>query len=469
MRSIVVSSTFVATAALLLAAGCSSPGVDKPGTIFPTKPDCEIDSPVVPLGGDQQMVISFLEIGKAEDGFDLDGDGDPDNKLSAVGALARGAIEDSFQDFSIVIPVEVFSFPQRGADPCVKLAFYLGNYRFDLDGDGHETAGERGDCDDTDAAVHPGVAELADNGKDDNCDGNADETWAATDGGMTLVPSTSTADADMDGITVADGDCDDSNAAVTGGAEVCGDGLDNDCDGASDFGRDGAGALACTPYDETPDTLAFDPLSFEPGTMKPLIIFNSGEAVTGEAGDLRLHAGPSLFSVTVPASNDISLELRITGATIEGTLVAVGDGLGIKDGRLGGVLDAHTIDTVRGIAIDEVGLTAEDSLLDAVFANILGTIIGLQTDPMSGCKMPDIDVDRDGLEQFCDSNIEEDPLTVDKCIDGDGTIVLDEVDAAGVVTKHCTEAVDEDGAFRFVDGVSIEMNFDTTPAMLRQP
>ena len=40
----------------------------------------------------------------------------------------------------------------------------------------------------------------------------------------------STVDADGDGVTEADGDCNDSNAAIYPGApEVC-DGLDNDCD-----------------------------------------------------------------------------------------------------------------------------------------------------------------------------------------------------------------------------------------------
>ena len=41
-------------------------------------------------------------------------------------------------------------------------------------------------------------------------------------------------DNDNDGVTIAQGDCDDSNGAVHPGAtEVC-DGVDNDCDGAVD-------------------------------------------------------------------------------------------------------------------------------------------------------------------------------------------------------------------------------------------
>jgi hypothetical protein len=42
-----------------------------------------------------------------------------------------------------------------------------------------------------------------------------------------------TSDADGDGYTIADGDCDDSNPDVNPGAEeICGDGIDQDCDGS---------------------------------------------------------------------------------------------------------------------------------------------------------------------------------------------------------------------------------------------
>ncbi|HNM24075.1 MAG TPA: MopE-related protein, partial [Saprospiraceae bacterium] len=75
------------------------------------------------------------------------------------------------------------------------------------------------DCDDTNAAVHPGAQELC-NGLDDDCDGQIDE------GGL--------CDQDGDGYTVGQGDCDDANAAVHPGApELC-DGLDNDCNGLTD-------------------------------------------------------------------------------------------------------------------------------------------------------------------------------------------------------------------------------------------
>lgn len=71
------------------------------------------------------------------------------------------------------------------------------------------------DCDDADAAVHPGAAEgdCADP-VDYNCDG-----------------STGYADADADGAAACE-DCDDTEPlAYPGGAETVGDGVDGDCDG----------------------------------------------------------------------------------------------------------------------------------------------------------------------------------------------------------------------------------------------
>jgi hypothetical protein len=198
-----------------------------------------------------------------------------------------------------------------------------------------------------------------------------------------VVPSTSTADMDGDGVTIADGDCDDTNAMVHKGmAEICGDGLDNDCDGAADSGMDAMGNPSCTPFDATPDLIPLDPLSFN-ADHSPVIVFNNGLTTTptGTAQHMGegmfLHAGPSLFSVTVPVSSGINLDLKITGATLEGNLVTSGSDLGLKYGRLGGVLDAHTLDTIRGLNVSAINLTPDKSLLDAIFANILGTILGL--------------------------------------------------------------------------------------------
>jgi hypothetical protein len=90
-----------------------------------------------------------------------------------------------------------------------------------------------GDCDDTNAAIHPGQAEIVGNGIDDNCNGLADE---AANGD----PSTDTSDMDGDNVTLASGDCNDHDASIHPGAvEIVGDLIDNNCNGLADEDADG--------------------------------------------------------------------------------------------------------------------------------------------------------------------------------------------------------------------------------------
>jgi hypothetical protein len=163
----------------------------------------------------------------------------------------------------------------------------------------------------------------------------------------------------------------------------------------------------------------------------------------------------------------VTLELAITGATIKADVVQDGDRIVLHNGHLGGVIDGKTADTIRGLDVPEIGLHPEDSLLDATFANLLGPLLALPKASEEiqakypGCRTPDIDVDRDGLESFCDSNPDDDVKVVDRCIDGDGTEVEDVLDGSGNVMIECTQA-QLDGKDRFVDGISVELNFETS-------
>lgn len=453
--------------AVALVTGCGGDDGGK-DNLFPEKPECAGDT-ITPYAGVHQQTISKLEIGTAADGFDLDHDGDPDNKLAAVASLAKSAIEDSFKSYSIVIPFEFFDLgATAAADTCVKFAIYLGAYPTDTDGDGEKAYVEGGDCNDHDMAIRPGATEVVGNGKDDDCDGKADED-------AQNAPSTSTMDTDMDDVTIAGGDCDDSNAMVKPGtAENCTDGFDNDCDGVADRSVDAMGvATACSPYDAGKADIYLDPLSFAPGTMDPVITFKDGVISQG-AGGLVLDAGPSLFSVAIPVTDGITLDLRISGATIQADVVQAGGAVVFKNGRLGGVIDAHTADTIRGLEVEQIGLLPENSLLDATFANLLGPLLALPkaketiTAKYAGCRTPDIDVDQDGLEAYCDSNPDDEIKVVDVCIDGDGTEFRDVVDGAGVVTMHCSEALAA-GKNRFVDGISVALKFETTAVKSIKP
>ena len=99
----------------------------------------------------------------------------------------------------------------------------------DLDGDGWDNCI---DCDDSDPTVNPGAPELCGDNLDNNCDGAID----CADGQCAPDPMCAACvDADGDGVDSCS-DCDDTNASIfPGAAELC-DGLDNDCDGTVDNG-----------------------------------------------------------------------------------------------------------------------------------------------------------------------------------------------------------------------------------------
>jgi len=119
--------------------------------------------------------------------------------------------------------------------------------------EGDYSADRSGDCDDTDAGVHPDVKESC-NGRDDDCNGLADDAspvgcesyWvdADADGHGTGEPLCLCKAAGQFTATTAD-DCDDANPAIhPGTGETCGDGRDDDCDGQIDE----AGAAGCTAW-----------------------------------------------------------------------------------------------------------------------------------------------------------------------------------------------------------------------------
>ena len=128
----------------------------------------------------------------------------------------------------------------------------------DADGDGYgiDTVTDRvcgapsgwaplgGDCDDTLAAVNPGEPEICNDGVDDDCDGLADDADDDVDltlGGLYFVDldgdgygdddePTTRACAAVSGLAAVGGDCDDTLDTVNPGMdEVCGNGLDDNC------------------------------------------------------------------------------------------------------------------------------------------------------------------------------------------------------------------------------------------------
>ncbi len=138
----------------------------------------------------------------------------------------------------------------------------------DADGDGF---GAKADCDDSDAAVNPGVTTDGCDSVDNDCDGEIDEdpSWMyyvdADGDGFGAADSAESACAAPAGMVSNKGDCDDQNPdALPDGRELC-DGADNNCDGEVD---EDAEDVATWPLDADGDG-AGDPVQTVTGCSIP--------------------------------------------------------------------------------------------------------------------------------------------------------------------------------------------------------
>jgi hypothetical protein len=201
-----------------------------------------------------------------QDGF---GEGDPACLCVPIGIYTASAGGDCDDADPAVSPgaAEACNGQDDDCDGMTDEADAVGCkvYGYDKDGDLHPdpTKGTKclcgpagywdgtksADCNDNDAGIHPDAAEVCNNGKDDDCDGNQDEEgasgcvdyWRDIDGdgyGSTLKPKRCLCAPDPVGDFVATqgGDCNDFDPlAHPKGQEAC-NGRDDDCDGLTDEG-----------------------------------------------------------------------------------------------------------------------------------------------------------------------------------------------------------------------------------------
>jgi hypothetical protein len=143
-----------------------------------------------------------------------------------------------------------------------------------------------GDCNDASTAVFPYAPELSCGDPTDyNCDGVVGPV-----------------DTDGDGVNACAGDCDDTTAAVVPGAdELCGDDVDNDCDGAIDDGN----AVDARTWNPDADGDGFGNRAlFLRACEDPEIFVGGSVDVGGDCNDLNVAINPAAAEFCDLVDND---------------------------------------------------------------------------------------------------------------------------------------------------------------------
>lgn len=184
---------------------------DRDGDGVTNTADCAPDNPTVSAAAHE--ICDGIDNdcdGAVDEGYDLDSDG---YRVDDPGCNALGGAPDCDDDDAAVHPGAMEECNDRD-DDCSGTV----DDGPDGDGDGYTHCV---DCDDADDTRHPGAEEACD-GVDNDCSGAADEPH----------------DDDGDGVSECGGDCNDADPLLAPNqAERC-DGQDNDCDGDTDEGYD---------------------------------------------------------------------------------------------------------------------------------------------------------------------------------------------------------------------------------------
>lgn len=222
----------------------------------------------------------------------------------------------------------------------------------DLDEDGYTEAD--GDCDDANAAVHPGAEEVCDR-LDQDCDGAVDESpsdgvpaWTDADGDGFGAPGATTSACLAPGGALAagyadnDGDCHDDDATAFPGShapETPKDGVDQDCDGL-----DRCTDLNCDGY---PDVFVVGGTGTT-GGLAPILYGGPPQGSESPGTLLRGETALQVFdaqgAVAADFDRDGYLDLAVTGYTPEAR--------GWLEVRFGGPTGIDTSTTARINRVD---------------------------------------------------------------------------------------------------------------------
>jgi hypothetical protein len=256
---------------------------------------------------------------------------------------------------------------------------------YDQDGDGYVSAAfiedkksGGGDCQDVDATIHPGAADVWYDGVDQDCDGHNDY------------------DQDGDGYSSDDysgTDCDDSEASVNPLGEETWNGADDDCDGFID-----------NDTDETSADILIDGSSSAESFGKSLTAgdFNGDGAVEIVVGASGYNSGEGRITLFTAAdwnsasdSSDATtiIESGLANATFGASLVNLGDwdGDGIDDLAVGAPTN-----TFSGQKAGSIFIFSGPDLASGDVNNTVATLYGWANMQL-GEGLSATDIDGDGL------------------------------------------------------------------------
>jgi hypothetical protein len=171
--------------------------------------------------------LAQADIAQAEDINSLDQS--TGYKEWIVTEMVRQWVSDSTTNFGLLLNSDAVAgaesyrtFASSEADdadlrPSLDVIYTIDVNEIDNDQDGYTE--NQGDCNDDDPSIHPGAAEICGDGIDQDCNGSE-------------IVCPENIDDDNDGYTENQGDCNDDDPSIhPGAAEICGDGIDQDCDG----------------------------------------------------------------------------------------------------------------------------------------------------------------------------------------------------------------------------------------------
>ena len=249
---------------------CMGSGGTPPGVCTSGPGDSDDTDPSInPAGQEICDNIDNNSDGLVDEGCDDDADGFCDSAMIVIGAplvcpAGAGDCDDTPGTGASINPGVTEDCATTADDDCDGTlnnqdALNCTVFFSDGDSDGYGTksfkcfcsavasfkATKTADCQDSNPAINPGVIEAC-NGIDDDCDGVTDNGCDVDGDGFCatgLVITSGTTACPNGG-----GDCDDTIATGfnvnPGQLEVCGDGIDNNCNGS----QNDAGALLCTTY-----------------------------------------------------------------------------------------------------------------------------------------------------------------------------------------------------------------------------